>query len=148
VAQSLSRILVHLVFSTKNREPTVHSDLRQRLHAYLVGCFRNLECPSLQTGGTADHVHALLMLSRTASIADVAEQLKKSSSKWMKQQGVATFAWQAGYGAFSIGESQVPALVRYIVKQEEHHRRVTFQDELRRLLNRYNVTYDERYVWE
>ena len=93
-------------------------------------------------------MHALLMLSRTARIADVAEQLKKSSSKWMKQQGVAKFAWQAGYGAFSIGESQVPALVRYIVKQEEHHRRVTFQDELRRLLTRYNVTYDERYVWE
>ena len=87
------------------------------------------------------------MLSRTARIADVAEQLKKSSSKWMKQQGVAKFAWQAGYGAFSIGESQVRALVRYIVKQEEHHRRVTFQDELRRLLTRYNVTYDERYVW-
>lgn len=98
------------------------------------------------TGGTADHVHSLVSLARTQTIADVVEEVKKSSSKWMKDQGVATFFWQAGYGAFSIGESQVSAVVRYIARQEKHHQHVSFQEEFRRFLAQYGVAYDERYV--
>ena len=102
----------------------------------------------MQTGGTADHVHTLFSLARTRSVAEIVEELKKSSSRWMKQQGVKGFSWQAGYGAFSVSESQVRTVARYISRQQDHHRRLSFQDELRRFLTRYEVTYDERYVWD
>jgi REP element-mobilizing transposase RayT len=148
VPQSLARVVVHLIFSTKKREPSIHREVRAALHAYLTGILQNLQSPSLQTGGTVDHVHALFSLARTRSIAEVVEETKKSSSKWMKQQGVQGFAWQAGYGAFSVSESQVPAVIRYVTRQEEHHRRLTFQEEYRRFLDRYGVSYDERYVWD
>jgi putative transposase len=146
--QSLAKILVHLIFSTKHREPTIPKEIRPQLHAYIGGILANLHCPSLQTGGTADHVHTLLSLARTHAVADITEEIKKSSSKWMKEQGIAGFFWQGGYGAFSIGESQVSALTRYIAQQEEHHRHVGFQEEFRRILERYGVAYDERYVWD
>ena len=147
--QSLSKVLVHLIFSTKHREPLIGPEIRPRLHAYLVGILDNLKSPSLQTGGVADHVHILFALGRTMSQADLVEEVKKSSSKWMKAEGgVPTFSWQAGYGAFSIGESQADAVIRYIQKQEEHHRKLTFQEELRKFLERYKVAYDERYVWD
>jgi putative transposase len=148
VPQSLAKVLVHLIFSTKNREPLIRPEVRPALHAYLTGTLANLHCPSLQTGGTADHVHSLFSLTRTRTIAGVAEELKKSSSRWMKREGVSQFAWQAGYGAFSVSESRADAVIRYIARQEEHHRRVTFQEELREFLKRYRVTYDERYVWD
>jgi putative transposase len=148
VPQSLAKILVHVIFSTKNREPVIPREIRPKLHAYIGGILENLRCPSLQTGGTADHVHTVLSLARTQSVADVVEEVKKSSSKWVKQQGVDSFFWQAGYGAFSIGESQLPALIKYIARQEEHHRHLSFQEEFRRLLLRYGVAYDERYVWD
>ena len=146
--QSLARILVHLVFSTKHREPFIAKEIRGDLHGYMVGTLQNLACPSIQTGGTADHVHVLFSLARTVTVADVLEKLKTSSCAWMKDHGVRTFAWQAGYGAFSIGESQIAAVIRYIQRQEEHHRPLTFQEEFRSFLDRYNVTYDERYVWD
>ncbi len=146
--QSLAKVLVHLIFSTKNREPLVHREVRAALHAYLAGILQNLQCPSLQTGGTADHVHTLFSLGRTHTIAEVVEEMKKSSSKWMKQQGVRGFSWQAGYGAFSVGESQAAAVIRYVSRQEERHRELTFQEEFRRLLDRYGVAYDERYIWD
>ena len=110
--QSLAKVLVHLIFSTKNREPTIAKEIQASLHAYLTGILDNLRCPSLQTGGTVDHVHSLISLARTQTVADVVEEVKKSPSRWMKEQGVAGFFWQAGYGAFSIGESQVSTLVR------------------------------------
>jgi putative transposase len=147
--QSLSKVLVHLIFSTKNREPNIAEAVRPRLHAYLVGILDNLKSPSLQTGGVADHVHSLFALSRTISQADLVEELKKGSSKWMKVEGgVPTFTWQAGYGAFSIGESQADTVIRYIQNQAEHHRQVTFQEEFRKFLERYKVAYDEKYVWD
>ena len=145
--QSLAKILVHVVFSTKNREPVIPREIRPSLYAYVSGILENLGCPSIQTGGTVDHVHTLLSLARIRTVADVVEKIKKSSSKWMKQQGVDSFFWQAGYGAFSTGESQLPAVISYIAEQEEHHRSLSFQDEFRRLLERYGVSYDERYVW-
>ncbi len=146
--QSLAKILVHVVFSTKNREPIISREIRPSLHAYITGILENQRCPSLQTGGTADHVHTLLSLARTRAVADVVEEMKKGSSKWMKQQGVDNFFWQGGYGAFSIGEAQLSALIAYIAGQEEHHRHLSFQEEFRRLLSRYGVSCDERYVWD
>jgi REP element-mobilizing transposase RayT len=147
--QSLSRVLVHLVFSTKHREPFIVPEVRPRLHAYIVGILDNLKSPSLQTGGVEDHVHILCALGRTISQADLVEEVKKSSSKWMKAEGgVPGFSWQAGYGAFSIGESQADTVIRYIQNQEEHHRKVPYQEEYRRFLERYRVAYDERYVWD
>ena len=146
--QSLSKILVHLVFSTKNRETTIAETVRPHLHAYMVGILENLKCPSIQTGGTADHVHILLLLGRTAILSKIVEEVKVGSSKWMKTQGVPHFAWQSGYGAFSIGESQVETVVQYIQNQEEHHRAISFQEEYWRFLEKYRVTYDERYVWD
>jgi REP element-mobilizing transposase RayT len=147
--QSLSKVLVHLIFSTKHREPWIGPDIRQRLHGYIVGILDNLKSPSLQTGGVADHVHTLFVLGRTVSQADLVEEVKKSTSKWMKAEGgVPGFTWQAGYGAFSIGESQADTVIKYIQNQEAHHRKVTFQEEFRRFLERYKVAYDERYVWD
>lgn len=147
--QSLSRVLIHLVFSTKNREPFISPDVRPRLHGYIVGILDHLKSPSIQTGGVSDHVHVLFALGRTTTQAQIVEEVKTSTSKWMKADGgVPGFSWQAGYGAFSIGESQIETVVRYIQKQEEHHRKVTFQDEYRKFLERYNITYDEKYVWD
>ena len=147
--QSLSKVLIHLIFSTKHREPLISPEIRPRLHGYLVGIFENLKSPSIQAGGVADHVHVLFGLGRTISQADLVEEVKKSASKWMKTDGgVPGFAWQAGYGAFSIGDSQADAVIRYIRNQEEHHRKVTFQEDYRKFLIRYKVAFDERYVWD
>ena len=146
--QSLSKVLVHLIFSTKHREPLIGLQIRPRLHAYLVGILDNLKSPSLQAGGVADHVHILFALARTISQADLVEEVKKGSSKWMKTEGVPTFSWQAGYGAFSVGESQADTVIRYIQNQEHHHRKMTFQEEFRKFLERYKIAYDERYVWD
>jgi REP element-mobilizing transposase RayT len=146
--QSLAKVLVRLVFSTKNRERIVRREMVPHLHAYLVGILANLKCPSIQTGGTADHVHILFSLGRTIALSQVVEEVKKSSSKWLKTQGVPTFAWQAGYGAFSVSESQAAAVVLYIQNQEEHHRVVSFQEEVRRFLDEHRIAYDERYIWD
>jgi putative transposase len=146
--QSLARVLVHLVFSTKDREPIIGHDTRPQLHEYLGGILDTLGCSPLKVGGTADHVHALFSLSRTRTIAEVVEEAKKASSKWMKHAGTRDFWWQAGYGAFSVAQSQIAAVSRYIDHQEEHHRVQSFQEELRHLLKRYQVAYDERYVWD
>jgi putative transposase len=148
--QSLSRILVHLVFSTKNREAVLTPTIQAELHPYLAGTLNNINCPSLQVGGVEDHVHLLFGLARTRTIADVVETVKTSSSKWIKTKGVkfAHFQWQVGYGAFSADESGADAVVHYIRNQAEHHKQVTFQEEYRALLERYKIPYDERYVWD
>jgi REP element-mobilizing transposase RayT len=150
MAQSLAQILVHTVFSTKDRRPFLRDPaLRQELHAYLGGILRHLECPPLIVGGVEDHVHMLSSLSRTLSGAEMVKEVKRASSLWIKEKASALqdFAWQGGYGMFSIGFSQVEQVRRYIARQADHHRKFTFQDELRRLLERYQVSYDERYVW-
>ncbi|MGI8566473.1 MAG: IS200/IS605 family transposase [Pyrinomonadaceae bacterium] len=150
MSQSLSSILVHLVFSTKAREPFIKPEVEAELHAYLSVVFRECHSPSLVVGGTSDHIHALFALSRTWTIADVVEEVKKSSSKWIKTKGREWrgFQWQAGYGAFSVGQSNLVAVKRYIATQREHHRRRTFQDEYRLMLRKYKIDYDERYVWD
>ena len=146
--QSLSNILVHLVFSTKDRQPVILAPVADRLWRYLAGTCTACGCQAHRVGGTADHVHVACSLARTIAVSDLLEEIKKSSSKWMKTQGVPEFAWQNGYGAFSIGQSQLDGVVAYVGRQEEHHRRRTFQEEYREFLRKYKVPYDERYVWD
>ena len=151
MAQSLAQLYVHIVFSTKNRVPTLADPgLRERTHAYLVGACRGLDSPSLAVGGVADHVHILCRLSKVRGVAEVVRELKRESSKWLKEQAaeLAEFHWQNGYGAFSVSPGHVEALIRYIADQERHHQDEPFQDEFRRFLAVYEIKYDERYVWD
>jgi putative transposase len=147
MAQSLADVLIHLVFSTKNREPLISPSAGARLHPYFGATLRNVGCPPIEIGGVADHVHLLFRLDRKLAIAEVAEKVKTSSSKWMKGH-VPGFAWQAGYGAFSVGSRDRMGLVAYIRNQEAHHRKVSFQDELRALLREAGMEVDERYLWD
>jgi REP-associated tyrosine transposase len=148
--QSLSCVLVHVVFSTKNRTPNLAPEVRPALHKYLATVARNVGCGCYRVGGVADHVHLAIRLSRTITIAKLVEELKTSSSQAMKIDlaRVEDFAWQRGYGAFSISPRDLDALVAYIDNQEEHHRTKTFQEEYRTLLNKYGIEFDERYVWD
>jgi putative transposase len=148
--QSLSSVLVHLIFATKGREPFITPAVARELHAYLAAVFRECGSPALALNGTTNHIHALCVLSRKITVADLVEEAKKGSSKWIKTKGpeFRTFQWQAGYGAFSIGRSNVVALKRYIEGQKEHHRRKTFEEEYRTFLHKYGVGYDEKYVWD
>ena len=151
MSQSLSKIWSHLIFSTKDRYPFLSDqDVREQLHAYMAAILRNNDCPTLVVGGVTDHVHALFVLSKNHSIAQIVYEVKRSSSKWIKTQSseYKKFHWQSGYGAFSVSQSHVGQVQRYILRQEQHHRKVTFQDEYRESLKRYKVEYDERYVWE
>jgi putative transposase len=149
--QSLSNVLVHIVFSTKHRRPFLETpELRGVMAGYMVGILRNIKCPSLIVGVVADHVHILCSLHRTVTIAQLVEEVKTSSSIRIKQEGPALtdFHWQNGYGAFSVSPSNVEQVKTYIADQEEHHRKMTFQEEYRKILERHGIEYDERYVWD
>lgn len=148
--QSLSFLLVHLVFSAKDRAPVLDAEVRPKLHAYLATVARNADCECFRVGGVADHVHLAIRLARTVATANLIEELKTSSSKWLKSQSpaLAGFAWQRGYGAFSVGPSDLDALLHYVDNQEEHHRTRTFQEEYRAFLKKYGIAFDERYVWD
>ena len=147
--QSLSSILIHLIFSTKNREPFISTAIEPELRPYMAKIFRELKSPSLTIGGSDDHVHILFSLGRTIEVADLIQEVKTESSNWIKTKGqeFENFHWQRGYGAFSIGQSEVATLKRYIAGQRIHHQRVTFQDEYRKFLESNGIDYDERYVW-
>jgi putative transposase len=149
--QSLANVLIHLVFSTKNRYPFLRrSEIRDTMAGYLIGILENLKCPSLQVGVVEDHVHILCQLHRTMSVAKLVEELKTSSSVRIKEEGaeLRDFHWQNGYGVFSISQSSAPQVKNYVANQEEHHRRMTFQDEYRAMLERHGIEFDERYVWD
>jgi putative transposase len=148
--QSLSSVLVHLVFSTKNRIPLISAEIEPELHAFVGGIARDCGCSLLAAGGVEDHCHLLCSLSRTISISTLMEELKTRSSKWIKTKGVtfSGFHWQNGYGAFSIGQSQVNSLKAYFAVQKTHHKKVSFQDEFRVFLRKYEITFDERYMWD
>jgi REP-associated tyrosine transposase len=145
MSQSLANILVHLIFSTKHREPLIHDEIRPHLNAYVVGILANHQSPSVATNSVRDHMHILLALSKNYSVAKIVEEIKTDSSSWMKSQGVRGFRWQNGYGAFSIGQSQVT-----MVKKEVHcpPRGASPKGFVRLFLERYQVKYDERYVWD
>jgi len=150
MSQSLVKNLVHLVYSTKHREPWIPKGHRDALFAYQAGIFKQWESPALVIGGMEDHVHALFALSKNYPLKKLVEEVKKGSSKWMKSDGPRSceFSWQAGYAAFSVSQSSVEAVQQYIERQEEHHRKMTFQDELRTLFARHEMGFDERYVWD
>ena len=148
--QSLAQLLVHLIFSTKNREPLLSDNIRPELHSYMATILKGMDSSAILINSVEDHAHVLFHLSKNHALCDVIESLKKDSSKWIKTKGrpYRNFHWQSGYGAFSVSQSNVAQVVRYIEKQKEHHRRRTFQEEFRAFLKRYQVPYDERYVWD
>jgi putative transposase len=150
MAQSLSNILVHFIFSTKDRfEFLTDSEIRRRMHAYLARVFTEEDCPAIEVGGTSDHVHVLCSLSRSHSMSEVIRKAKSNSSGWAKTLGgmLSKFSWQGGYGAFSIHQSQVAQLRSYIQNQHEHHRIRSFQEEYLDFLREYQVSYDEKFIW-
>ena len=149
MAQTLVSILVHVIFLTKERRHLIKTEAQPSLYAYMAGIMKNLDSPCLEIGGIPNHVHVLAALSKTAALSDVVAELKKGSSKWIKTNGPAYshFAWQEGYGAFSIGQSQVGQLKRYIIRRAEHHKTRSFEEEMIETLKKYNVAYDERYIW-
>lgn len=148
--QSLYKVYVHLVFSTKRRYPFIDDNLKEKLWAYLGGICKGLECNPIQIGGHDDHVHILCLLSKKITQMKLVEEVKKQSSKWVKtlDSRYANFYWQDGYGIFSVNPSQLDIVIKYIKNQEEHHRKKTFKKELLAFLNKYNVEYDERYLWD
>ncbi len=148
--QSLSYVLIHIVFSTKDRRPLITDTIRPELHAFLATILSNSENICVRIGGVADHVHIAMFLARTATIARVVEKLKIASTKWIKAKGpeFARFAWQRGYAAFSVGLGDRKALVTYIDDQATHHQRRDFQAEMRAMFTQYGVAFDERFVWD
>lgn len=150
MAQSLAQLLVHLVFSTKNREAWLMDDIRSELHSYIGGIVENLGGVLLKAGSVSDHVHLLIVHPRVCAPSELVQEVKTGASRWLKTKALRSrdFHWQNGYGMFSISANHRPALETYIADQAEHHRKVTFQEEYRRLLNRYGVRWDERYLWD
>ena len=148
--QSLAKVYVHIIFSTKNRVPIISNNIRNELYAYISGILINLKSDVIKINGTQDHLHILCTIPRTVTIAKVLEEVKKSSSRWIKTKGSPwnQFAWQDGYGIFFVSSSEVQDTISYIENQEKHHQKLSFKDELRIFLNEYGVEYDERYLWD
>ena len=150
MSQSLSKVILRVIFSTKDREPWLDSKVPPRMHAYLVTICRDVGADFAHVGGVSDHVHVLTTLPRTLSQAQFIEQIKKTSSKWIKNVDARYrgFSWQRGYGAFSVSPSQLEGVLRYAKEQPEHHRTHTFQEEYRALLRKHGIDFDERYLWD
>jgi putative transposase len=150
MAQSLSKIYIHLIFSTKDRERILPDEVRPDLHAYMGGTLKGLACFPIEINTEPDHLHALFLLARTEALSDVVGQLKKSTNDWLRRRNsqFASFFWQAGFGAFSVSQSQVEDVRVYIRNQREHHRVKSFQEELRAFFKAHEVEFDERYVWD
>ena len=150
MAQSLSKVYVHITFSTKNRQNLIDDNIKTSLFEYIGGICKGLDCNAVQVGGCKNHVHILCLLSKKIAQIKLLEELKKQSSKWIKTKGDGyfNFYWQDGYGIFSVNPSEIEVVINYIQKQEKHHRKVTFQDELRAFLRKYKVNFDERYIWD
>ncbi|MCW5776273.1 MAG: IS200/IS605 family transposase [Phycisphaeraceae bacterium] len=150
MASTLTRILVHVTFSTKNRAALIPETIEPDLYAYIGGICRRMESPLLAMGGVADHAHMLVSLGKAVALSDLMLNVKRDSSKWMKERDAAlgAFGWQDGYFGFSIGESGVDALRAYIADQKQRHKTTDFKDEMRAFLRKYGVEWDERYVWD
>ncbi len=151
MGQSLAQVYVHIIYSTKNRQPFLQDvEFRHGLHAYLGGICQHQGCPTLAIGGVEDHVHVLCRLGKTIDVATLLREQKRSSSLWVKtkRSDLQDFQWQDGYGAVSVSPSHVDDLKKYIASQAEHHRRATFQDEFRRICSKYGVKLDEHYAWD
>jgi REP element-mobilizing transposase RayT len=148
--QSLSAVYIHLVFSTKHRHPfLIDNGLRNDFHSFLGGTSKTLECPPILVGGVEDHVHLLARFGRTITQAEWVKELKRVSNLWLRETGGLTnFEWQGGYAVFSVSQSNLERVKRYVANQEKHHRKQTFQDEVRALLTKHQVDWDERYIWD
>ncbi|MCB1089169.1 MAG: IS200/IS605 family transposase [Verrucomicrobiae bacterium] len=149
--QSLDNVLIHVIFSTRERMPFLSdSDLRRKTHAYMAGIIRKLGCAPIQIGGVADHVHLLVAISRTITIADFVKETKRATTDWLKNGDpeVPNFHWQRGYGVFSVSESARDEVTRYIASQEAHHRRTDYQSEFRKFCEKHGLEIDERYAWD
>ena len=150
MAQSLAKILVHIVVSTKNHRPFLDVSIRAELYAYLASILKANNSHAIKIGGVENHIHIFCTLPKGISLAEMIEEFKTSSSKWVKTKGTqyASFYWQNGYGAFSVSQSDADRVIKYIETQEEHHRKTSFEEEFRAFLTKYQVPYDERYVWD
>lgn len=150
MGQSLVKNFVHLVFSTKYRQPLITPAIEAELYTYIGGICKKLECPPVKVGGYTDHIHVLCLLSKKITLMKLMEEMKSHSSKWIKTKGAefSNFYWQDGYGAFSVNPAEVDTVIHYIENQKEHHSKKIFQEEYRAFLKKYNVEYDERYVWD
>lgn len=147
--QSLAKVYVHIVFSTKNTQHFIIDDsIRNELHSYVIGTLSNLGSYTNEVYANSDHIHILCTLPRTITIAEIVSKIKTSSSKWIKTKGVQKFNWQDGYGIFSVSASKVNVVEKYIRNQPEHHKKITFKDELRLFFKEYGIEFDERYVWD
>lgn len=148
--QSLTRVYVHITFSTKHRANLIDDSIKDSLFDYLGGICKGLECNPLKVGGYRNHVHILCLLSKKIAQMKLLEELKKQSSKWIKTKGpeYSNFYWQDGYGIFSVNPHQTDIVIKYIMSQEEHHKKKTFENEFRKFLKKFDVEYDERYVWD
>lgn len=150
MAHTFTNLLTHVIFSTKDREPFMNEDVRPRIFAYMGGVVREIGGTALRINGPSDHTHLLLALPATVAIAEAMRLVKTNSSKWIHETfpRLSAFAWQHGYGAFSVSQSNVGAVEAYIDKQEEHHRTMTFQEEFVAFLKRHGISYDPKYIWE
>ena len=145
---TLGNILLHLIFSTRERRPLIKPDFRADLFAYLGGIVREMHGTALIVNGTCDHVHMLLRVRPAHSAAEVARIVKTNSSRWVREKWDSRFSWQTGYGVFSVCESSLAAVIKYIAEQEAHHKKHSFQEEFLAFLKKNNVAYDERYIWD
>ena len=150
MGQSLARNYLHIISSTKHRQPLIHQSIEKELYSYLGGICNNLECFPVKIGGYVDHVHILCLLSKKILLMKLVEELKSHTSKWIKTKGdgFKNFYWQDGYGAFSVSPSEIENIKRYIENQHEHHKAQIFQDEYRGFLETNRVNFDERYAWD
>ena len=151
MSQSLAQLHIHVVFSTRKRISfLVDADIRKEMHAYLASIMKAYESPAQIVGGTADHVHILCALSRTATIAKAIGEAKRNSSKWIKTKGgdLELFEWQNGYGAFSVSFSKIAEVREYIADQINHHKKMSFQEEYRLFLRKHSLDFNEAYVWD
>ena len=150
MGQSLSNILTHIIFSTKDRQSFIHERIELRLYHYIKAICQDHECPLLQIGAISDHVHLLVNLSRKHTLSKFVNEIKSHSSKWIKtiDKDSQNFAWQSGYGAFSVGQLEYQKVMDYIFNQKEHHKVISFQEEYLRFLKTYGMNDDEKYLWE
>ncbi len=150
MAHTCTNLLIHALFSTKNRLPLLDAELKSRLFPYLAGIITRLKGRPVIVNGPRDHVHLLFVLPATLALSELMEKLKANSSKWVHEHFPhrANLAWQRGYTAFTVSQSNLAAVKRYITQQEEHHRKLTFQEEVLAFLKKHGIGYDPRYVFD
>ena len=150
MSQSLAQIYIHIVFSTKYRKPLILPKTEEELYAYIGGIIKGLKGNSIKINGVSNHIHILTTLPKTVTLSKYLEEIKRSSSKWIKTKGdnYKNFSWQRGYGAFSVSSYKVDVVKNYIAKQKEHHKSQGFKEEFIKFLDEYKIEYDERYLWD